>query len=192
MGDTLLVIASSIAEHIDPPGQIEQIVRQFGINWKILLAQIVNFCLVVFILWKFAFKPVVRTIDQRQKEIADGLQYAEEMKRKLVETEQQQAKTLKETQLETQKILNQARNTAKTIIEKKTQEATTKAQETIKKTEQSLQQERVKMFADMRHELSAVVIQTTAKVLQKELSEQEKITLSQRASEELLTLSVEK
>ena len=108
-------VAVGQGEHLNP---ISDLAGQFGVNWKFLFAQIANFCIVAFLLYKFAFKPVISSIDERQKKIADGLQYAEEMKHKLAETEKQHKKTLKEAQHEAQKIIAEARESSKIIIDR--------------------------------------------------------------------------
>ena len=51
----------------------------FGLDTKLILSQVVNFTIVALILWFTAFKKITGTMDERQKKIADGLQYAEEM-----------------------------------------------------------------------------------------------------------------
>ena len=63
-------VAVGQGEHLNP---ISDLAGQFGVNWKFLFAQIANFCIVAFLLYKFAFKPVISSIDERQKKIADGL-----------------------------------------------------------------------------------------------------------------------
>src|SRR5476649_87408 len=88
--------AEAAAAHGEPATGITKIFQDFGISWPFFLAQVVNFSLVAFILWKFAFKPVLATLDERQKKIADGLRYADEMKAKLEATQQESAAILKQ------------------------------------------------------------------------------------------------
>ena len=57
--------------------QAASVLNDFGVEKPLLLAQIVNFAIVAFLLWKFAFKPVMATIDARKKAIDDGLRYTE-------------------------------------------------------------------------------------------------------------------
>ena len=53
------VPAADAAAHGETGGAISRITQQFGVSWPFLLAQILNFSLVAFILWRFAFKPVL-------------------------------------------------------------------------------------------------------------------------------------
>ena len=77
--------AEQVLKHADAVAHAESskltmIVDKFGVSWPTLIAQMVNFCLVAVVLYKFAVKPIAATLDERRQKIADGLQYAEEMK----------------------------------------------------------------------------------------------------------------
>ena len=107
----------------EEPGRIEVVAKKFGVTWPTLIAQMVNFLLVTFVLYKFAIKPILATYDERQKKIADGLQYAEEMKAQLLEAEKERLEKIKEAVAEAQKILGDARDQSKAMLEQKIQEA---------------------------------------------------------------------
>lgn len=180
------VIAAEVAvEQGEQLVPISELAGQFGVNWKFIIAQIVNFCIVAFLLYKYAFKPVLSSIDERQKKIADGLQYAEEMKQKLAEAEKQHKETLKEAQQNAQKIIAEARESSKEIIDRQTQEAVVQAEDILKKAQESVELEHTKMLSEVRSEIARLVVQTTAKVLRKDLSDEEKSNYSDSAAKEL-------
>ena len=83
--------------------RLTKIPQDFGINLPSILAQMVSFARRAFVLWKFAFKPVLATLDERQQKIASGLQYAEEMKAKLEAAQQASDAQLKEAQVKAQR-----------------------------------------------------------------------------------------
>ena len=62
--------AEAAAAHGEAASGVSKILGDFGISWPFILAQILNFSVVAFILWKFAFKPVLATLDERQQKIA--------------------------------------------------------------------------------------------------------------------------
>ena len=62
---------------------IDKLLSDFGIDWPLLLAQVLCFSIVAMLLWKFAFKPVLATMEERQRQIESGLKYAEDTKAKL-------------------------------------------------------------------------------------------------------------
>lgn len=166
-------------------GRIEAVAGKFGVTWPTLIAQMVNFILVAVILYKFAIKPILLTYDERQKKIADGLQYAEQMKVQSLEAEKERHEKIKEAVTEAQKILSEARDQSKTLLEQKVQEATAQAEATIRKAGEATELERQKMLAEVKQEVARLVVETTAKVLDKELSAADKEQYSNAAAENL-------
>ena len=186
MIDSLILLAAAVQGAGEEVGSVTNLARQFGVDGRLLIAQIINFCLVAFILYRFAFKPVLNTIDERQKKIADGLQYAEEMKSKLAEAEKKEAETLKKAHQEAQAIIQETRESAKAMLEKQSKEAAEKAEDILRRAEQSIEMERTRMLADVRQEIASLVVQVTAKVLRRELSEEERSRYNESASRELV------
>src|SRR5271170_4556753 len=54
-------------------GRIQQIAQTFGVDWPHLIAQIVSFSIVCFLLQKFAYKPVLKMLEDRRKQIEEGI-----------------------------------------------------------------------------------------------------------------------
>ena len=79
------------------------IVEKFGVDTPLLIAQAINFVIVAFVIWQFALKKILLTIDEREKKIADSLKNAEKIKLELEATEKQQNETLQEASLEAKK-----------------------------------------------------------------------------------------
>ena len=161
------------------------IAGEFGLNWKLVVAQMVNFAIVAFLLYRFAFKPVLATIEERQKKISDGLQYAEEMKRKLAESEKKHAETIREAQQEAQRILGEARTQAKEYVDNQTAEAAAKVEDMLERGREANELERQKMLSDVRKEVARLVVQTAGRVLDKELDSDEKARLNRSAAMEI-------
>lgn len=61
----------------------------FGLDWKLLLVQVVNFGVLLLILWKFLYTPVLRMIDKRRGTIAEAVQKAEAADRRLFEADEE-------------------------------------------------------------------------------------------------------
>jgi len=175
------------ADHAAPAegNRVTMIADKFGVTIPTLVAQMVNFCIVAFLLYRFAVKPIAVTLDERQKKIADGLQYAEEMKRQLAEAERERAEKVKAAAIEAQRIMGEARDQSKELIEKKIQEAAAQAEALIRKAGEATELERQKMLSDVRKEVARLVVATSSKVLSRELSDSEKQTFSDSAAREL-------
>ena len=157
----------------------------FHIEWPMLVAQMVNFLVVAYILYRFAFRPVMNIIEQRQKEINDGLQYAEEMKHKLAETDKKYAETMKKGSQEAQQMIDEARVHAEELMKKHTQESVRKAEDILTHARSAAVQEREKVMEEAHQELKALLVETTSKVLGKELSDAERSRYTEAAAKEL-------
>ncbi len=180
------ILAAATEHGVEADGGVLQ---QFGVEWPFLISQIISFCVVVFVLYKFAFKPVLATIDERQTKIADGLKYAEEMQVKLAEAENQHKALIQKASLEAQQIVNDARAIAEERISNSAQEAVGRAEEIMTKAEQQIELDRKKMLADARSEIARLVVATTSKVLSKELSPDDRNRFTDSASSSLVESS---
>jgi F-type H+-transporting ATPase subunit b len=182
----LLILAQTAAPAADAaPSGITKITHDFGISTPFILAQIINFTLVAFILWRFAFKPVLATLDERQKKIASGLQYADEMKVKLEAIQQESVASAKRSQSEATKVIDEARKAAKDFLDKQTQEAALKASDMLVKAQQVIELEKKKMLAEARSEIARLVVATTQKVLSRELTDSDRSRYNESAAREL-------
>lgn len=178
MFSNLLVLAAA-------SGGLTQITDAFGINLPAILAQVVSFSVVAYVLWRFAFKPVLATMDERQQKIEAGLKYTEEMKAKLEATQQESAAIIQQAQEKATAIIHETRQTAKEYLDKQTLEATQKASDLLLKAQQAIELERRKMIAEARTEIASLVVTTTERVLAKKLSDAERASYNESAAREL-------
>lgn len=189
----LLQISSEAVPHIVEAGAhavasanpIETIATGFHVEVSRLIAQIVALLIVFGLLrWK-AWGPITKILDERREKIADGLQYAEEMKGKLADAERKQSETIKEAALEAKQITADAQKTAKEIVEKTTADAQRRAEEIVTQTREALSLERNQMMAEIKEHAAHLVTLTTAKILSRELSDAEKASYAEKAVQEL-------
>ncbi len=184
MSSSLLYLAAAV-EHAPSNNPVTRIVHDLGINAPALIAQMVNFAVVAYLLYRFAVKPVLATVEQRQKTIADGLRYTEEMKAKLADAEKQHAETLRRAALDAQRIVDEARSSAKQVLDREAKATTEKTQQMLAQAEEAISLERRKMLADAREEISRLVALTAARVLGRELPADERKRYAESAAREL-------
>jgi F-type H+-transporting ATPase subunit b len=191
MFSSLLVLAAA-AGHAAADGAaasgLTKITQDFGISLPLILAQILSFSIVAFVLWKFAFKPVMATLDERQHKIASGLKYAEDMQAKLAATQQETAAIIKNANVEATRIVEEARKSAKEFLDKQIQEASTKANDLLNKAQQAIELEHKKMLADARTEIARLVVTTTERVLAKRLTDADRSAYNDAAARELTSV----
>lgn len=185
------LVLAAVANGVEAPasgGGITQLIDGFGINLPSFLAQVLSFCVVAWVLWRFAFKPVLATIDERQRTIESGLKYAEEMQAKLAAAQDESATIVKNAQLESARIVDEARKTAKEYLDKQMQDATARANDTFTKAQQAIELEHRKMLADARTEIARLVVATTERVLSKKLTDADRASYNDAATRELVEI----
>jgi F-type H+-transporting ATPase subunit b len=161
------------------------IAEKFGVEWKYVVWQIVSFVIVLVVLYKFGIKPVVATMEERNRKIESGLKHAEEMQAKLAAAQQESAALVKKANADAARIVEDARRTAKEFLDKQTQEATAKANELLTKAQQAIELEHRKMLADARGEIARLVVTTTERVLAKKLTDADRSAYNDAAAREL-------
>jgi F-type H+-transporting ATPase subunit b len=184
----LLPLAQAISS-MPAPGEsanaFQKIAADFGLHLNLFVAQCVNFAVVAFLLWHFAFKPVLATIAERQQKIDSGLKYADEMKAKLEAAQQTSEAQIREAQIKGQQLVAEAQKSAKAFLEKQQQEAVEQSNAMISKARSAIELEKQKMLAEARTEIARLVIITTQRVLAKDLTDAERSRYNESAAREL-------
>ncbi len=175
-----LILAAS-----DASTKLTALQSQFGIEGKYLLMQVISFSILAFVLYRFFFKPVLATVDERAKKIAVGLQYAEETKAQLANAQQEATVIIKQAQVDATKFIEEARKSAKEFSERETAAATERANALITKAQQAIDLEHKKMLDQARTEIARLVVTTTQRVLAKELSDADRTRYNEAATREL-------
>lgn len=169
----------------DASAKLQNLQSQFGIEGKYLLMQVISFSILAFVLYRFFFKPVLATVDERTKNIEAGLKYAEETKLQLASAQDQRSAIIKQAQTDATKLIEEARKTAKEFSERETAAATERANALIAKAQQAIELEHKKMLDQARTEIARLVVTTTQRVLAKELTDAERSRYNEAAAREL-------
>ena len=159
----------------------EKIISQFGIDYPLLIAQCINFIIVASAIWFFAFKKILSTIKDREKQIADSLKNADKIKLELEQTQQKQQDTLNEASMEAKKTVSVAQEQAKSFLEAKKEEARQEAEAIIAKAKSAMELERQNVLNDARQEIASLVILATSRVLDRELNDDERKRFTEQA-----------
>lgn len=164
---------------------VTELIDGLGVNVKALIAQIIAFTIVAVLLWRLAFKPIVATVEERQKTIAEGLEHEKLMRAKLTEAQQKHEEILRQATQESQAILAKARLQAKELLDRETASAARKVEDMLARGRQANELEREKMLSELRQEIARLVVSVSGKVLARDLSESEKSRLNQSAAVQL-------
>ncbi len=147
-----------------------EILNEFGVEWKLLLAQIVNFLLLLFILKKILYKPVLNMLEERKSKIAESIKNAETIEKKLEKIEKDREQTIQKASSEAMALLEDATKTSGLIIEEAHQKASKDIEQIIEKAHLQIASDREKMRQEIREELSELVATAMTSVYSKKLT----------------------
>jgi F-type H+-transporting ATPase subunit b len=166
-------------------GRVEEIAGTFGVDWPHLVSQVISFSIVCALLYWFAYKPVLRMLEERRKQIAQGLANTERINATLAEIETQRQEVVNAAHAEAARLVDEARRVARRVKEQETQRALATAEQIVDKARDAAAQEHVRMTGELRREVGRLVVKTTAAVTGKVLSADDQRRLAEEAARQL-------
>src|SRR5438445_4729118 len=109
----------------------------FGWNWKLFLSQVISFCIVAYLLQRFAYKPILAILDERRRTIEEGQLNAEKIKKELAQAETRYQEIIAKANADAQKMIDEARESAAHLSERKQQEAIAAAEQILAKAREA-------------------------------------------------------
>ena len=145
------------------------VVGLLGINWKLFLAQLINFSIIVFILWKWVFTPVTRALEKRTKKIETSLIEAEKIKNQLARLETYKAEQEQKARVEYQKVLAKAETLANEQKQAILNEARGQAEKMIVASDKKILAEKESMMVELKAEVAGLVVAAAEKIIAEKL-----------------------
>lgn len=168
-------------------GQIQQIASTFGVDWPHLMAQIISFSIVCLVLHRFAYKPVLKMLDERRRQIEQGLADQEKIKAELARTESQRHEIILQANAQANKLIEEARTAAARVTQLETQKAIAAAEQLMARSREAAALERDRMLVELKRDIGQLVIQTTASITGKILSNEDQNRMAEETIKGLAT-----
>ena len=157
-----------------------EILNQFGVQPILLAAQVVNFLILLFILKKFLYKPILKVLDERKKRIEDSLKNAREIEKRLAETEAEVEKVLAKALAEGQKILDQSKKEAVQIIEGANKKAEQILLKTVDDGKKIVELQKEILMRQIRENVGSLVGLVLEKVIGKQISKKDQVEIIEK------------
>src|SRR5688572_11504927 len=177
-----LILAAVAA---DDGGMIGATAKAFGANWSLFISQVISFLIVAFLLHKFAYKPILKVLEQRRETIAQGLANAEKIKQQLSETEATRQRIMADANVQANKLIEEARAVAAKVQESETQRAIAAAEQIIAKAREAAELDHQRMLKELRKEVGQLVVKTTSAVAGKVLTMDDQKRLVEETNKQL-------
>jgi F-type H+-transporting ATPase subunit b len=154
-------------------GQIQQIANTFGVDWPHLIAQIISFSTVCLLLHRFAYQPVLKMLEERRQQIAQGVADTEKIRTELAQAETKCREIILQANGQATKLIEEAHNAAARVQAQETQKAIAAAEQIIVKSREAAAQEHAQMLAELKREVGRLVVQTVTIVMGKVLTKED-------------------
>jgi F-type H+-transporting ATPase subunit b len=174
-----------LAVQVDIGARPERLVTIFGVDWPHLLAQIISFGIVCFLLYLFAYRPVLKMLEVRRQQIAQGLANAEQIKAELARTETQRREVMLQADAQATKLIEEARASASRLQEQEAQKAIAAAEQIMLKAHEAAALDHARMLAGLKREVGRLVVQTAASVTGKVLTPEDQRRLAEETARQL-------
>ncbi len=148
---------------------MDEIIKTFHIEFNFLLAQLINFTIVLLVLYKFAYQPILKVLKARTKRIEKGLEDSEKATKKLEEISEKEKNILKKAKLEAQRIIVQGEKISKENQEVALKQAKEQTRKMFQETEKQIKEEKKKIIVEAKKEVADLVIIATRKIIAEKL-----------------------
>ncbi len=146
------------------------ILSDFGVQPILLAAQVVNFLVLLFILQRFLYRPILKVLKDRKQTIETSLKQAEEIELRLQQTEEEREQIVSKAAQEAQHIVDEAAKTANQIVEEAHQKAMTDINAMIERNNQAMKTEREQLRQEVRQDAAHLVTVALQKITGKVLT----------------------
>jgi len=157
-----------------------------GINLQIFLSQLFNFSLVLLVLWKWVFTPLVKLLDERSAKIETSMKHAVEIENRLKEVEAEHHRIVSEAKSESAAMLEQARTDAERRKKEMLEQAKEEVMKIVSQGKEQLKTDKANMLREVKTEIVDLAIAAATKVLKESVSEKASQKLAQEVVDKMV------
>ncbi|MFY9812777.1 MAG: F0F1 ATP synthase subunit B [Dehalococcoidales bacterium] len=143
-----------------------------GVSGWTLAAQVVNFIILLLLLYFFAYKPVMKMLDERSRKIKDSMEEVQKVKAQAAQTEEEFKKKIEAASKEGQEVIARAMRTGEEARQRAQAEAKQEAQALVEKARVEIQRERDETIGELRQEFADLTVVAAEKVIGKSLDKE--------------------
>ncbi len=162
---------------------------ELGVEWAVLISQLVAFIILFFVLRMVLYKPMLRILDERSKRIRESLEQAEAVKEQSMHAEEEVKKQIQEASLQGQELIARASQNGEEIRRKAQEQAKLDAEGLIARARQEIKTERDEAIDEIRREFADLTVLAAGKVIGRSLDKESHKELIDKVLKESKTLN---
>lgn len=132
------------------------------------------FLLLLFLLKKFAWKPMLTAVNDREQSIKDSIELAEKTKAEMAAMQTQNQDLLKEARIERDKMIKDATETSKRMIEESREEGKVQQQKLVADAQKIINTEKASAIAELKTQVASLSLEIAEKIIRGELASDDK------------------
>ena len=146
---------------------------ELGFHFPSLVVYLVNFGLLLVIMYKFAYKRIIKMLDERSERIYDALQEAERVRRETEDQQLQMQRALDENRQAGQQVLQEARQAAERYREDQQGKVQVQIEENLERARAEIEAERDAAIEQVRAQFADLVVSASERVIRKSLDKRD-------------------
>jgi len=164
---------------------IENPFTKFGVNWYDFTSQAIAFLIIAWILNKFVFKTVMKTVADRQKEAEEAVANNERARRELQATEEARKEVLHKAQEQAERVVSETKANVAELLNQEKIRCELLGNEMLAKAREDALLDQARLKTELKTEIATMVVNLTAKLAQMNLSAADRERLLQSAINEI-------
>lgn len=177
-----LIHASTEIPHIDE----SDVLGNLGIDGTLFVAQLINFLIVLAVLWFFAYKPFMKLMADRTKKIEDGIKRADEIDERMAALEAEREEVLAKARVEAKGIVDEAEDIAKKRGEALVANARQEVESVVNTGKKQIAAQKDQLMQESKKELADIVVAAVAKVASEVSDKQKAESVAASAIEDIM------
>ena len=161
---------------------MEEVLHNFGVEWQLLAAQVINFLIIFYLLKRFLYKPVFTMLKKREDTIKEGLSKADESKKALDDALAKEKKIIKEAQDTAKKIIQDAKERAETVAKDIEEKAKKQADSMVDNAKTQIDMETRKAEKELEKHVSELSVKILKQSLDNVFTENEQAEVVAKAT----------
>lgn len=143
-------------------------------DFGLLFWMVLSFSIVLFILGKYAWKPILKSLKDRENSIADALNSAEKAKEQMAQLQSDNEKLIQEAKIERDRLIKEARQLKDNIIKEAKEQAQVEASKMMQSAREAIQTEKAGALTEIKNQVADLSLSIAEKVLRSELADKNK------------------
>ncbi len=162
-----------------------RLIEALGLDLKIFIAQLLNFSVLIFVLWRFAYKPVFKILEERRLKIAEGLENSDKADKKLDEAELEKKEIIAIARKEANDIIEEAKGRAELRYQEIVDKAKSDLKVIISDEKEKIQSERNQAIKEVKKEAVKIISLALAKIFPEKADSASDAKMIEKALEDL-------